>query len=506
MLHRGRNIRFIPFVFWLLFFHLHSNAQEKKRIDIEQADRLATNEQIVSNAQRLLGNVRIRHNDILLYCDSAYTYTGTNRVDAFGNVRINQNDTLNLYARTIRYDGDAGHARAMGNVRLVNKKTTLYTDTLDYDLENNIGYYIRYGRIEDSLNVLKSKIGRYLVNDDIIWFYQQVEGTNNDYILLSDTVRYDTEKGIFHIYGSTTIKDSVNIIYAESGWYDTNLGQARLYKNPHVFSDTQQLKGDTVNYNRESGYGTAVGNVEIVDLENNIVVRGHNAWFDQEREMAHITDSALLILISKQDSLFLHADILMTLPDTLADDKIIIAYHSVRFYRHDIQGKSDSLIYFSRDSTVQMFGQPVLWSDRHQLAADYIEIRSRTDAPDELHLNNNAFIISRQDSIMFDQVKGKNMVGYLEENSLRTIEVDGSGQTIYYLTDAGETIGLNRAESSKLMLNFQSGKIHNIKFLSMPEGKLTPLPELMEEDRRLPGFDWKEQLRPVSRYDIYRRN
>lgn len=505
MQFRGRILTL--FLILLSFFLSYPDlkAQERKRIDIEQADRLATNEQIVANAQRLLGNVRIRHNDILLYCDSAYTYTGTNRVDAFGNVRINQNDTLNLYARTIRYDGDTGHARAIGNVRLVNKRTTLYTDTLDYDLNQNIGYYNRFGRIVDSLNVLSSQIGRYHVNEDIIWFYQQVEGTNDDYILLSDTVRYNTEAGIFEIFGSTTIKDSVNIIYAERGWYDTNSGQSRLFKNPHIFSKSQQLRGDTVEYNRDTGYGTAVGNIEIIDDENNLVVRGHNAWFDQERELAHITDSALLILISSQDSLFLHADVLMNIPDSVADSKIIIAYHGVRFYREDIQGKCDSLIYFSRDSTVQMFGQPVLWSDRHQLAADFIEIKSRTDEADELHLNNNAFIISRQDSVMFDQVKGKNMVGYLENNTLRTIEVDGSGQTIYYVTDAGEVIGLNRAESSKLTLSFESGKIHHIKFFTMPEGKLTPLPELMEEDRRLSGFDWKEILRPMSKDDIYRR-
>jgi hypothetical protein len=39
----------------------------------------------------------------------------------------------------------------------------------------------------------------------------------------------------------------------------------------------------------------------------------------------------------------------------------------------------------------------------------------------------------------------------------------------------------------------------------MPEGKLTPIPQLSGEDRRLPGFDWKENLRPVSRDDIFRR-
>lgn len=69
--------------FLLMFVSLLSFSQEKKRVDIEQADFLESNEKIASNAQRLVGNVRIRHENILMWCDSAYTYTGTNRVDAF---------------------------------------------------------------------------------------------------------------------------------------------------------------------------------------------------------------------------------------------------------------------------------------------------------------------------------------------------------------------------------------------------------------------------------------
>ena len=135
-----------------------AGAQEKKRIEIEEAESLESNEQIVANAQRILGNVRIRHNEIVMRCDSAYAYTGTNRVDAFGNVHINQGDTLHLYAKMVKYDGDRSFARAIGDVRLINKTTTLFSDTVDYDMAANIGYYDDSGRIEDSTNVMTSTI------------------------------------------------------------------------------------------------------------------------------------------------------------------------------------------------------------------------------------------------------------------------------------------------------------------------------------------------------------
>ncbi|HDR52199.1 MAG TPA: organic solvent tolerance protein OstA, partial [Mariniphaga anaerophila] len=149
-------------------------SQQKKRIEIEEADYLEADEKIAANAQRLVGNVRVRHENVLMWCDSAYTYTGTNRVDAFGNVHINQGDTLNLFAQKVYYNGDISKARAYQNVRLVNKNTTLYTDTLDYDMAANIGFYEYNGKIVDSTNTLTSEIARYFIDDDIIHFYNSV--------------------------------------------------------------------------------------------------------------------------------------------------------------------------------------------------------------------------------------------------------------------------------------------------------------------------------------------
>lgn len=478
---------------------------DKKRIDIEQADFLEFNEAIVANAQRLIGNVRIRHNEVLMWCDSAYAYNGTNRVDAFGNVHINQGDTAHLYADMIYYDGDRSFARAIKNVRLVNKSTTLFSDTVDYDLVPNMGYYDDNGKIIDSTNVLTSQIARYFVDEDIVYFYQNVVGYNDKYRLESDTVKYNTATGIFYIQGPTTIRDSVNTIYAEDGWYDSRTGEAQLLKNPLVYNEKQQMKGDVIDYDRNKGYGKARGMIEIIDIDNNIIVKGRNAWFDEITETAFITDSALFIMVSEGDSLFLHADTLKTVADTIPDEKIIKAFNGVRFYRTDLQGKCDSLVYFSRDSTIQLHREPVLWSEIHQMSADYIEMMTYNPAPDEVHLRNNAFIISRQDSVMFDQVKGKNMTGFIVNEQLDHIFVDGNGQTIYYARDKGNIIGLNRAESSKLAIQFREGKAHRISFLGNPEGKLTPIPQLSDEERHLAGFDWKEKIRPLSREDIFRK-
>lgn len=490
---------------FLLFPAFQSFSQEKRRVDIEQADFLEADEKIAANAQRLVGNVRLRHENVLIWCDSAYHYTGTNRVDAFGNVHINQGDTLNLYASKIFYNGDIQQARAIQNVRLENKSTTLYTDTLDYDMGANIGYYDDNGKIVDSINILTSLIGKYFIDNDLIHFYHNVEAYNENYTLTSDTLFYNSETGRVFIVGPTTIRDSSNTLYAEDGWYDTQTGEAELLKNPLVYNEKQELKANYIKYYEADGNGKALGDVRMEDFESKVIVTGNTSNYNDHLETATVTDSALFMMYSEKDTLFLHADTLKTLPDTLAGEKIILAYYGARFYRSNIQGVCDSLVYFTRDSLVQLYKNPVIWSEVHQLSADQIEMKQNTNAPDELHLQNNGFIISKLDSGRYDQIKGKLMIGYVVNNELNRIDVNGSGQTLYYARQDEELIGLNRVESSRISIRFQEGKIFGISFFQKPEGVLKPIFALTEEEKTLAGFEWKVHLRPLSRYDVFKR-
>ncbi len=490
-------------LFVLLFLSTFiSYSQERKMIEILQAGYAAT---VTGNpnAQRLVDSVLIRHKNILMWCDSAYTYSGTNRVDAFGHVHIKQGDTLHLYADKIFYNGDISFARAVHNVRLIKKSATLYTDTLDYDLSANTGYYDDGGTIIDSTTTISSNIGKYFVDEDLLYLYRNVVGTNDKFALESDTVNYNTVTGKINITGPTTIRDSANTLYAEDGWYDSKTGQAELLKNPAVSNETQNISAKYIQYNKENKIGKALGSVRMEDIENQSVILGNVADYNDESGSALVTDSAVYINFNETDTLFLHADTLRMVPDTIKDDKIIYAYHKVRFFKTDLQGICDSMVYYTRDSLVQLYHNPIIWSETHQLSADLIEMKQYENAPDEIHMTQNSFIISRQDSGRYDQVKGKNMIGYITNRKLTHIDVDGNGQTLYYAREKENIIGLNRAESSKISIQFKDGEIYRISFLKKPEGELKPLTDLTQQDKLLSGFEWKVSLRPLSKYDIF---
>lgn len=493
----------VKIIFVLLLISSLSYSQEKKRIEILNSGYGESDDSLPANAQRLVDSVFIRHEKILMWCDTAIIYSGTNKVDAIGNVHINKGDTLHLYANNVFYDGDISFARAWNNVVLINNDIKLYSDTVDYDLENNICYYDDFGRIEDSTTTLTSIIGKYFLDENNIYFYKDVNGYNEDFTLKSDTVKYNTESGKMFVEGPSTIRDSANTLYAENGWYNSKTGEAELKKKAIIYNETQKLNANFIKYNKENGEGKALGSVRFEDFDNRSIILGNSADFNKTEETTVVTDSAVFITYTSTDSLFLHADTLRTVPDTIDGEKIVTAHYGVRFFRTDMQGLCDSLVYFTKDSIVQLYQKPVIWSENHQLSAEKIEMKQNSNSPDELHLTKNSFIISKQDTGQFDQIKGKEMVGYIVNRELTKIDVNGNGQTLYYAREEKEIIGINRAESSKISIRFKEGKIHQIVFIKSPEGELKPLLELTNEDKKLKDFDWKIRLRPLSKFDIF---
>ena len=89
---------------------------QEGRVEILNADEWSF-DAAVNGAQLLRGNVRFKHANALMRCDSAYLFEDE-RVDAFGHVTIDQGDTLHVDADRLKYNGRERMARLEGNVRL----------------------------------------------------------------------------------------------------------------------------------------------------------------------------------------------------------------------------------------------------------------------------------------------------------------------------------------------------------------------------------------------------
>jgi lipopolysaccharide export system protein LptA len=480
---------------------LHS--QGERQIEILHSDYMEYDRNIGTGVVKYVGNVGFKQENMLLYCDSAWFFAEENIVHAYDSVHIIQGDTLHLYGDILRYYGNDKLAEVRENVTLIDKETVLTTDYLDFDLEQNVGYYEHQGHIVSGDNTLDSRRGYYYSRSDMLYFMDSVVIINPDYSIYADTLKYHTITEVAYFLGPTHILSPDNYIYCENGWYDTQNNISQFNENAYLESGGQYLWGDSLYYERELGIGRAFDNVQLYDSSQHVILRGKYAIYYEDPEYAMLTDSALLIQISEGDSLFVHADTLKSTIDSTGMFKILRAYYRVKIFSADMQGKCDSLTYLEQDSVFYLIGEPVIWSKSYQLTAKRIDVHMAYDEPDYIDLIQSAFIVSQNDSIRFTQIKGRDMKGFFTEGELSKIDVNGNGQTIYFAWDEEQLIGVNKAESSNIIIYFKEGELDRINMIRSPTAVLYPPDELLKEELYLSGFIWLKKHRPEKMGDVF---
>lgn len=474
--------------------------------------------------QRLIGAVEFEQQGMTMTCDSAHFYNEANSLNAYGHVHIRQGDSLNIFGDLLKYDGNARRAELTKNVRMIDANMTLTTDAIVYDLNEKVASYSSGGKIVNNENVLTSQIGAYSTEAKVLTFKKNVVLVNPQYVMKCDTLRYHPLSKTSYFLGPTTIQatNNSNFIYCENGFYDSENDVCQFQKNAYIITKDQTLKGDSIWYNRKLGLGKAMKNVEIIDTAQKITIKGELAIHNELTNISLITDHALFIQSFTKDSLFLHADTLksITMYDSTAYDtkrkkkdpsdtimkepqKIVLGYHNVRFYKTDLQGKCDSLAWTSTDSTMRLYNDPVLWSGGNQLTAEKVSIITHHGEILQLNMDNNAFIVSEEDSTRYNQIKGKKMTGYFVKNELNRIYVDGNGQTLYYAKDKGMIMGVNRADCSSLLIRIADQDVQSITFYNHPEATLYPPLDLPPKEALLKDFKWRAMEQPLSVQDLF---
>lgn len=454
------------------------------------------------NYKKLIGNVVFTQQKTIIYCDSAIFYDKTNSTEAFGHVRIeDMEDSVTITANRLFYDGNGRTARLRENVVYNDDSIRLYTNNLDYDMINKSATYFEGGRIEDGQNTMYSQKGNYDTEGKMMIFNENVRLVTPDYTLESNDLVYNivTKKARTSSATTITMEDGKVLNSNKSSEFDTRLG-AYAFLEGEIDTDKYYIKGDELFYNTQIGSYTASGNVYLFAKSDDVIITGQKADFWEEKGIAMIYGDPLLKKVMNQDTMFLRADTLVSIDDSLEVNKRLLAYHNVKIFKSDLQGKSDSLAYFLNDSSIVFYSDPVLWTDASQITADTIQILIRNGTVDKLNAKINSFIISEDSTKNFNQIKGRLMTAYFIGNDLKNVDVTGNGETIYFVADEENStvlVGMNRIICTNMKIDFVDNEVHDIRFYTNPDGQFVPPHELKDDKKKLEGFAWRVNERPT---------
>ena len=482
--------------------------KKKTRVDLLYADEAQADDALKPGAQILTGSVKLRHDSMYMYCDTAYLYQQSNSVEAYGNVRMEQGDTLFIYGDYLYYDGMSQLAMLRNHVRMINRSTVLTTDSLNYDRIFNLGYYFEGGTLMDSVNVLTSIWGEYSPSTKLAVFNHDVTLNNPRFVLTSDTLKYSTLTKIATILGPSDIVSDNNHIYSERGVYNTVSEQAELLDRSVLTNQGRKLVGDSLFYDRKLSYGEAFDNVRMNDTVNRNMLTGDYCYYDELTGNALATRRAVAVDYSQGDSLFMHGDTLRLFTFNLNSDSVyreMRVYHKVRAYRSDIQAVCDSLVYNSKDSCMTMYTDPVLWHGSEQLLGEQIKIYMNDSTIDWAHIINQALTIEQKDSIHYNQVSGKEMMAYFRDGDIRQVDVNGSVMVIFYPVEERDSslILMNYSEGGFLRMLLKNRQMERGAFIGKASGTAYPMSQIPADKYRLASFVWLDYMRPLNKEDIF---
>ncbi len=495
----------------LLFFIFSCSVwgQKDNTIKLVHADFTVSDQNEIPDAIIYTGNVSVIQNNIKINCNKAYHFTKENYIKAFGSVQMNQNDSLFLNSEYAEYNGDAELAFATGNVSMRSPDSSIKTDTIYFNKKSQVAYYNSYGTILNKNNTLKSKSGKYLINQKKYQFTSQVVVTNPQSVIKTNHLDYYENSGHAYVYGPSTITNKNDYIYTENGFYDTQNNTAKLKNNSYIIYKTKRIEGDEIFYDRDKNYSILKNNIKVTDTLNKFVAKGHYAEVFQNPKTRNdsiiLTKKALLISEVEKDSFYLHGkQIRIT---GTPENRKIRAFNNVRFFKSDMSGKCDSIHSSNKTKLTQLIGRPVLWNNGSQLTGDVIHLigNNKTNQMDSLKILNNSFIIQKDTlGTGFNQTKGVNLFGRLEDKKLKEVDIIKNTESIYFsYNDDNELIGIDKSICSRINMILEENQIEQITRFDNAEG-ITYIPENFPENaRKLRGFIWRGDEKINSLEDIF---
>ena len=212
---------------------------------------------------------------------------------------------------------------------------------------------------------------------------------------------------------------------------------------------------------------------------------------------------SLAVVGMSVDSTAVVVDSIPPAPDTT---KVGFAYAlgNVKVFRKDIQVRCDSMRYSDLDSIARFYKDPIVWNEENrQYYSDSLALLVKGNSIDRASLMSNAFVVTKEDEKLFDQIRGAEIMAYFDSiAALKRFDALGDAVAVFFLDENGHLATVNKVECKMLSGNFVNGQMDRVFYYDTPKNDGYPVVQFPESDRFLKGFKWEPEKRPMGKEDI----
>jgi lipopolysaccharide export system protein LptA len=267
----------------------------------------------LTKIETISGHVILREGTTIFKCDRAIINRRLNVLEAFGNVLINQGDSVFTSSQYLKYLGNERVALLNKNVKLTDKRSTLTTQALEYNLTTGIAKYNNGGKVVNRKTTLTSKEAVYYEDTKDIYFINKVVVIDPKTRIKADSLLYNTQTEKMDFIGPTEIKNKDGDIFTTQGSYDLKTGNA-FFGNRSTVKDSsgRVYQANTMAFEDRSGQAQLEGNAIIRDSASRFIVTGNQLFLNRKNNSFLATKKPVLIVWEKKDTTYISADTLFS--------------------------------------------------------------------------------------------------------------------------------------------------------------------------------------------------
>lgn len=416
------------------------------------------------------------------------------------------------------------------SVAMFTDSVLVATNQLDYHTDTDIAVFKSNTVAWRDSSILFANSGRFVRPQNLFDFDKDGYILTKEQELWADRLMYYRNSGNADLYNNVQILDTVqkSICLAHKAIYRPSPRKIELTNNPAVgmYSvendkpDTLFLAADTILY-RTMRY-VEIDSVQISMAKERLDIMAIDpiAIHDKERREARMpknnpaqqlggklggndivesVDSVQFIEIMPKET---PEQNVPSVSDTTQID-FLDAYHNVRFFRNDVQGMCDSLVYTGLDSIVRFYSNPVMWQEgTNQFSADSIQALLKNKALDKINLITNSFIAMQEDSVHYNQIKSMEMAAYFKDNDIYRFDALGGVSAIFFMEEDSTITLMDREECKMMTTRIKDRKIQRTRSIQELKQNVFPVFNLVHDEMYLKGFNWRGDERPKTRFDV----
>lgn len=432
-----------------------------------------------------------------------------------GGKLVNGNSVLT--SREGRYNADTREAYFLKDVRLKDPEYTMTTDTLLYDVEHEKATFVSATTIRDGRTVIRTRSGNYELRSGNAQFGKRPVIEDSTQFVTAEDIRYDKKSGAGVAEGNVVYRDTSQGVTILAGRTEFSNADGRLLasRRPVMVlrqdDDSLFIAADTLFSLRLPASESMAANISDSTIQQaaarSVAVPVSKDSAKVKDDSAPVAGNRFAVRTTVRDTVAraragsLKADSAVADTDSV---RLFRAFHRVRIFSDSMQAVCDSLSYSTADSVFRLFKDPILWARGSQVTGDTMHLLTEHQKPKEFVVIENGFSASRTPEDLFNQIRGNQLNGYFKDGSIERLRSKGNAESLYYLQDEDSAyFGLNHAKADAITLFFVERELKRIAWVNGVEGVTYPFRQIPADKRELPGFKWRESLRPTSRLDLF---